>query len=170
MGPIKRKVHINVDLGEGYGNFVCRCSLFNESSKGTNKPSRFHQPLNTSNQQHLPFPHLPSPLPGQNDHLFRLVYPNSRQKLTASTQKCGPDDELIPMIDQANVACGFHAGDPLIMQETVRTCKRHHIAVGAHPGLPDIQGFGRREMKLSPEELTAMVFLPSPNAPLSAFQ
>lgn len=67
------------------------------------------------------------------------------------------------MIDHANVACGFHAGDPLIMQETVRTCKRHHIAVGAHPGLPDIQGFGRREMKLSPDELTAMVFLPSPN-------
>jgi len=71
------------------------------------------------------------------------------------------------MIDHANVACGFHAGDPLIMQETVRTCKRHHIAVGAHPGLPDIQGFGRREMKLSSDELTAMVFLPSPNYPLS---
>ncbi|TKA64775.1 Lactam utilization protein lamB [Friedmanniomyces simplex] len=71
--------------------------------------------------------------------------------------KCGPDDELIPLIDHANVACGFHAGDPLIMAETVKTCKQHGIAIGAHPGLPDIQGFGRREMKLSPEELTAMV-------------
>ncbi|KAK5719002.1 hypothetical protein LTR17_015427 [Elasticomyces elasticus] len=113
MAPIQRKVHINVDLGEGYGNF-----------------------------------------------------------------KCGPDDELIPLIDHANVACGFHAGDPLIMAQTVKTCKQHGVKIGAHPGespsiwfdtvqdwlvntvcpgLPDIQGFGRREMKLSNEELTAMV-------------
>ena len=69
----------------------------------------------------------------------------------------GPDDELIPLIDHANIACGFHAGDPLIMAQTVRACKAHHIAIGAHPGLPDIQGFGRREMKLSHEELTALV-------------
>jgi UPF0271 protein len=60
------------------------------------------------------------------------------------------------LIDIANVACGFHAGDPLIMMETVRNCKAHNILIGAHPGLPDIQGFGRREMKLSPEELTAI--------------
>ena len=53
---------------------------------------------------------------------------------------CGPDLELLPLIDHANVACGFHAGDPLIMQETVRNCKKHNIKVGAHPGLPDIQG------------------------------
>ncbi|CAI6302304.1 unnamed protein product [Periconia digitata] len=92
MPAIKHPVKINVDLGEGYGNF-----------------------------------------------------------------KCGPDDELIPLIDHANVACGFHAGDPLIMQNTVRACKEHNIAVGAHPGLPDIQGFGRREIKMSPEELTAAV-------------
>ncbi|GAB7345197.1 hypothetical protein MBLNU457_3577t1 [Dothideomycetes sp. NU457] len=71
--------------------------------------------------------------------------------------KCGPDDELIPLIDHANIACGFHAGDPLIMSNTVKACKAHNIAVGAHPGLPDIQGFGRREIKMSPEELTAMV-------------
>nr|AAA33313.1 LamB [Aspergillus nidulans] len=69
---------------------------------------------------------------------------------------CGPDLELLPLIDIANIACGFHAGDPLIMMETVRNCKAHNILVGAHPGLPDIQGFGRREMKLSPEELTAI--------------
>lgn len=70
--------------------------------------------------------------------------------------KCGPDEELLPLIDIANVACGFHSGDPLIMQETVRQCKAHNVLVGAHPGLPDLQGFGRREMKLSPEELTAI--------------
>lgn len=108
MPAIKHPVKINVDLGEGYGNF-----------------------------------------------------------------KCGPDDELIPMIDHANIACGFHAGyatrlihtdllltsysDPLIMHQTVLACKKHNIAVGAHPGLPDIQGFGRREIKMSPEELTAAV-------------
>ncbi|KAI9689398.1 MAG: hypothetical protein M1822_010049 [Bathelium mastoideum] len=71
--------------------------------------------------------------------------------------KCGPDEELIQMIDHANVACGFHAGDPLIMQQTVTLCKQYGVAIGAHPGLPDIQGFGRREIKMSPDELTAMV-------------
>jgi lactam utilization protein B len=107
MPPIKHPVKINVDLGEGYGNY-----------------------------------------------------------------KCGPDDELIPLIDHANIACGFHAGyvtpstigasnnihsDPLIMHQTVLACKKYNVAVGAHPGLPDIQGFGRREIKMSPEELTAAV-------------
>lgn len=70
---------------------------------------------------------------------------------------CGPDKELLPLIDHANVACGFHAGDPLIMAETVRLCKQHNVKIGAHPGLPDVQGFGRREMKLSPEEHTANI-------------
>jgi len=70
--------------------------------------------------------------------------------------KCGPDDELIPLIDHANIACGGHAGDPMIMAETVRICKKHNIKAGAHPGLPDIQGFGRRAMVMQPEELTAM--------------
>ncbi|KAL3465686.1 LamB/YcsF [Aspergillus heterothallicus] len=92
MAPTSRKALINVDMGEGYGNYVC-----------------------------------------------------------------GPDKELLPMIDHANVACGFHAGDPLIMAETVALCKTHSVKIGAHPGLPDVQGFGRREMKLSPEEHTANV-------------
>ncbi|OAA60289.1 lactam utilization protein LamB [Niveomyces insectorum RCEF 264] len=70
---------------------------------------------------------------------------------------CGPDAELLPLIDHANVACGFHAGDPLVMAQTVRLCKAHNVKVGAHPGLPDVQGFGRREMKLSPEEHTANI-------------
>jgi len=92
MPPISSKVRINVDLGEGYGNF-----------------------------------------------------------------KAGPDDELIPLIDYANVACGGHAGDPMIMHQTVKACKAHNIAIGAHPGLPDIQGFGRRYIRYDPEELTAIV-------------
>ncbi|MCJ1259576.1 hypothetical protein MMC24_007415 [Lignoscripta atroalba] len=69
---------------------------------------------------------------------------------------CGPDEDLVPLIDHANIACGFHASDPLIMMETVKLCKQHNVKIGAHPGLPDLQGFGRREMKLSPEELTAI--------------
>lgn len=92
MGPIKNKVHINVDLGEAYGNY-----------------------------------------------------------------KCGPDDELIPLIDHANIACGFHAGDFMVMSDTVKACKKHNILIGAHPGFPDIQGFGRRQMIFTPDELTAMV-------------
>ena len=59
--------------------------------------------------------------------------------------------------ERLQIACGFHAGDPLIMAQTVKLVKQHKIKAGAHPGLPDIQGFGRREMKLTPEELTAMV-------------
>lgn len=91
MGKLQHNVAINVDLGEGYGNY-----------------------------------------------------------------RCGPDEDLIPLIDHANIACGFHAGDPLTMANSVKACKEHGIAVGAHPGLPDIQGFGRREMKLQTEELTCM--------------
>ncbi|KAL4809836.1 hypothetical protein BDV18DRAFT_166584 [Aspergillus unguis] len=70
---------------------------------------------------------------------------------------CGPDKELLPLIDHANIACGFHAGDPLIMSETVSLCKSQGVKIGAHPGLPDVQGFGRREMKLSLEEHTANI-------------
>ncbi|OAP55556.1 hypothetical protein AYL99_10529 [Fonsecaea erecta] len=70
---------------------------------------------------------------------------------------CGPNPEtLLPLVDHANIACGFHASDPLIMLETVRKCKEYGVKVGAHPGFPDLQGFGRREMKLSSEELTAI--------------
>ena len=54
----------------------------------------------------------------------------------------------------ANVACGFHASDPTVMHKTVRLAKRHDVKVGAHPSLPDLQGFGRREMKMDPKELT----------------
>ncbi|KAI9749350.1 MAG: ribosome biosynthesis protein rrb1 [Chaenotheca gracillima] len=88
---------------------------------------------------------------------------------------CGPDEELLPMIDEANVACGFHASDPVIMMQTVSACKASNVDIGAHPGLPDLQGFGRREMKLTPEELTAMTvyqvgalqgFLACENVPL----
>ncbi len=68
--------------------------------------------------------------------------------------KMGDDEGLMPHITIANVACGFHASDPSVMAKTVRLAKKHGVKVGAHPSLPDLQGFGRREMKMRPEELT----------------
>jgi 5-oxoprolinase (ATP-hydrolysing) subunit A len=68
--------------------------------------------------------------------------------------KIGDDEGMMPHITIANVACGFHASDPTVMARTVRLAKRHKVWVGAHPSLPDLQGFGRREMKIGPEELT----------------
>src|SRR5579872_5024676 len=68
--------------------------------------------------------------------------------------KMGDDEGMMPHITIANVACGFHASDPSVMAHTVRLARKHHVKVGAHPSLPDLQGFGRREMKMRPEELT----------------
>ena len=65
----------------------------------------------------------------------------------------GNDEALIPLITSANVACGFHASDPSTMLTTVRTAKEHGVAVGAHPGLPDMLGFGRRVMRISGEDM-----------------
>jgi UPF0271 protein len=63
----------------------------------------------------------------------------------------------MPLITWANVACGFHASDPVVMQRTVRLAKQHGVAVGAHPSYPDLQGFGRREMKMGRHELAAAI-------------
>jgi 5-oxoprolinase (ATP-hydrolysing) subunit A len=67
--------------------------------------------------------------------------------------RMGDDVAMMPMIDIANVACGFHASDFNHMRATVRLAKQHGVAVGAHPSLPDLQGFGRREMKIGRDEL-----------------
>ena len=68
--------------------------------------------------------------------------------------RCGDDTGMMPFITLANVACGFHASDPTVMHKTVRLAKQHGVRVGAHPSLPDLQGFGRREMRMDPKELT----------------
>lgn len=68
--------------------------------------------------------------------------------------RIGDDAGLMPLIDVANVACGFHASDYNHMRSTVQLAKRHGVKVGAHPSLPDLQGFGRREMKIGREEMT----------------
>ncbi|MGN7989307.1 5-oxoprolinase subunit PxpA [Pedobacter sp. 22226] len=62
------------------------------------------------------------------------------------------DDQLMDYISSANIACGFHAGDPGVMQQTVALAIKKGVAIGAHPGLPDLQGFGRREMKITANE------------------
>lgn len=69
----------------------------------------------------------------------------------------GNDPALMNLIDLANVACGFHAGDPNAMEVTVALAKERGVRVGAHPGLPDLTGFGRREMKLTPQEVEDIV-------------
>jgi len=66
--------------------------------------------------------------------------------------KLGFDEELMSYISSANIACGFHAGDPMWMRLTVRLAEEAGVAIGAHPGFPDLMGFGRREMKVTPEE------------------
>jgi UPF0271 protein len=69
----------------------------------------------------------------------------------------GADAEVLQWVTSANIACGMHAGDPLVMQETVRLAVERGAAVGAHPGYPDLQGFGRRVMDLSPHEVEAFM-------------
>ena len=64
----------------------------------------------------------------------------------------GNDAALMPFITSANIACGYHAGDPAVMRQTVRAALKHNVAIGAHPGLPDLAGFGRRNMDISAEE------------------
>ncbi|WP_305856586.1 5-oxoprolinase subunit PxpA [Balneatrix alpica] len=69
----------------------------------------------------------------------------------------GCDAEVMPFIDQANIACGFHASDPLTMQQTVRLALQHGVMLGAHPGYPDLVGFGRRSLACSHAELVALI-------------
>ena len=71
--------------------------------------------------------------------------------------KMGDDEGMMPLISVANVACGFHGSDPNHMRSTVRLAKAHGVKVGAHPSLPDLQGFGRREMKIEREELANII-------------
>jgi 5-oxoprolinase (ATP-hydrolysing) subunit A len=69
----------------------------------------------------------------------------------------GRDAEMLQLVNSANVACGFHAGDPLVMRQTVATARQQGVSIGAHPSFPDLQGFGRRRMDLKPAELEAVL-------------
>lgn len=69
----------------------------------------------------------------------------------------GMDSEVIPLVSSVNIACGMHAGDPAVMRRTVKMAADAGVSIGAHPGYPDLQGFGRRDMALSPDEAYAFV-------------
>jgi len=66
--------------------------------------------------------------------------------------RIGADEQMLGIVTSANIACGYHAGDPATMRKTVRLCLERGVAIGAHPGLPDLSGFGRRTMSVSPQE------------------
>lgn len=69
----------------------------------------------------------------------------------------GSDQDIIPLITSANIACGFHAGDENVMNRTIQLAKKHQVGIGAHPGLPDLKGFGRHNMDIAPEEIYNIV-------------
>jgi len=71
--------------------------------------------------------------------------------------KMGNDEAILPFVSSANIACGFHGGDPATMRKTVAAAIKNNVGVGAHPGLPDLQGFGRRDMKISDQEAYDMM-------------
>ena len=74
-----------------------------------------------------------------------------------SSWQMSADAQVMPYIDQANIACGFHAGDPLVIHKTLLLAKQHKVSIGAHPSYPDLVGFGRRSMNCSEEEIIAFV-------------
>ncbi|QEK11401.1 LamB/YcsF family protein [Crassaminicella thermophila] len=71
--------------------------------------------------------------------------------------KVGLDEEVIKYVTSANIACGWHAGDPLVMEKTVKMAKEQDVGIGAHPGFFDLMGFGRRNMAATPEEVKAYI-------------
>lgn len=87
----------------------------------------------------------------------RMIDLNADVGESFGAYRIGMDEEVIKYISSANIACGMHAGDPLVMERTVALAVKHGVAVGAHPGYPDLQGFGRRVLTLSPAEVKAYV-------------
>jgi UPF0271 protein len=89
--------------------------------------------------------------------LFMRVDVNTDTGEAFGRWKICDDESLLPYVSSANVACGAHAGDPLVMESITAACARHGVGIGAHPGFPDLQGFGRREMRMSPGEIEAFI-------------
>lgn len=71
--------------------------------------------------------------------------------------KVGNDNKIFPYITSCNIACGFHGGDPLTIEQTIKNALQHHVKIGAHPSYPDLMGFGRRQMTMRKDELKALV-------------
>ncbi|MCL6452964.1 MAG: LamB/YcsF family protein [Alicyclobacillus sp.] len=88
--------------------------------------------------------------------MYRLDL-NSDMGESFGAYRLGRDSELLDVVTSANIACGYHAGDPATMRETVKLALAKGVGIGAHPGLPDLLGFGRRNMDISPKEAYDMV-------------
>ena len=86
-----------------------------------------------------------------------LIDLNSDLGESFGAYKIGRDEDILPLVSSANVACGFHAGDPTVMAKTVALCKKGETAVGAHPGFRDLEGFGRRNMAVSPADAKNLI-------------
>lgn len=87
----------------------------------------------------------------------RLIKLNCDLGESFGSWKMGHDELIMPHIDMANIACGFHAGDAMVMTHTLKSAIAHNVEIGAHPSYPDLQGFGRRSMKMNEAEIVAMV-------------
>ena len=85
------------------------------------------------------------------------IYLNCDMGESFGQWEMGNDSAVMPHIDMANIACGFHASDPSIMDQTIKLALSHDVEIGAHPSYPDLQGFGRRSIPMSPQEIAAML-------------
>ncbi|GHG77000.1 UPF0271 protein [Alishewanella longhuensis] len=95
-------------------------------------------------------PNMPS-IPQQSQHAALLL--NCDLGESFGSWQMGLDSQAMPYIDQANIACGFHAGDADVIKRTLTLAKQHSVTIGAHPSYPDLQGFGRRSMQCSEQEI-----------------
>lgn len=89
--------------------------------------------------------------------MSRVVNLNADLGESFGAWRMGSDEQMLALVNSANVACGFHAGDPAVMRRTAALAKRHGVSIGAHPSYPDLQGFGRRRMDIAEAELEAML-------------
>ena len=87
----------------------------------------------------------------------KIVDLNSDIGESFGSYKLGMDEDVIKYVTSVNIACGWHAGDPIIMDKTVKIASELNVAIGAHPGYPDLLGFGRRNMDISLEEARAYI-------------
>jgi 5-oxoprolinase (ATP-hydrolysing) subunit A len=88
---------------------------------------------------------------------FKLINLNADMGESFGAWSMGDDEALLGVVSTANIACGVHAGDPLVMRRTLAAARLHGVEVGAHPGYPDLVGFGRRDLSMHPSEIEAYV-------------
>jgi 5-oxoprolinase (ATP-hydrolysing) subunit A len=93
----------------------------------------------------------------ENENTMKKIDLNCDMGESYGAWKMGADADVMPFITSANIACGFHAGDPATIRKTVRLAVERGVAVGAHPSLPDLMGFGRRAMGVSPQEMYDLI-------------